>query len=375
MVFKKKLTLTLTFTRPTPKKKLLPTRQNSPHSYQQSHHKQYHYRALLLHHASPPKKMIFHGVQLSDNNPFAPALPPDFFCDPMHYGTIQVDDIHRARMWNHALSDVRNNRRKYIFGSCYHKLLGNDYLVLDAREFTKSIQINIKQQGDGIHYFDNITSCGAQAPSSTIKIFDARKRSNLLQKVVLLGDELKRNDGSCVRGTSTGDQGKMHALGVRDKFNNVHYVNNKKSPNIKQYMKRLSKWTVRYMNQVCPEVLSDIQKAESNGQKFEPIEFMMGADGPGSSIMISRNLQNASHYDVNDNSMSFGVWAEKDPNKAKNWYFVCPNVCIGRYRGLVIQLFHGCGIVWDGRVIRHCTSKTDVGDGNDVYGCMFGSCR
>ena len=41
------------------------------------------------------------------------------------------------------------------------------------------------------------------------------------------------------------------------------------------------------------------------------------------------------------------------------------------YYGVVIILNHGTSICWDGRVIRHCTSITNVTDGNHVFGTFW----
>jgi hypothetical protein len=66
---------------------------------------------------------------------------------------------------------------------------------------------------------------------------------------------------------------------------------------------------------------------------------------------------------------------EEEPGRAKNWAFIIPDVAINGSRGVVIKLFHGAVVSWDGRKIRHCSSIPKPGDDNNVYGCMFGSCN
>jgi hypothetical protein len=95
----------------------------------------------------------------------------------------------------------------------------------------------------------------------------------------------------------------------------------------------------------------------------------------------SVNLGNASHYDVMDASTGISVWTELIPGTAKNWYFVLPNLKVTHngieYVGVMIKLDHGTAISWDGRLIRHCTSVTDVNGnkggegGNFVFGTFW----
>jgi hypothetical protein len=83
----------------------------------------------------------------------------------------------------------------------------------------------------------------------------------------------------------------------------------------------------------------------------------------------------ATDEDSADASRSTAFWVEEEPGGAKNWWFIFPDVSIDGSKGVVIKLFHGIGISWDGSKIKHCSSITDTGDNNNVYGCMFGSCR
>ena len=95
--------------------------------------------------------------------------------------------------------------------------------------------------------------------------------------------------------------------------------------------------------------------------------------GPGSRMVMSINLCNSPHYDIGDTSSSVALWVEDKPGKAKNWYFVLPNVSYIGSKGLVIKLGHGVVIAWDGREIYHCSSKSYPGEQNKVYGCLWSS--
>ena len=126
-------------------------------------------------------------------------------------------------------------------------------------------------------------------------------------------------------------------------------------------------WSCEYNDIRCEEMLES--------SDLLPLKQMSGKDGPGNAIMISRNLGNSAHVDNADKSRSLGIWVEEQPGIATNWYFILPDVSIDGSKGVVIQLFHGTVITWDESLIRHCSSMTKPGNGNNVYGCMFGSCR
>jgi hypothetical protein len=123
---------------------------------------------------------------------------------------------------------------------------------------------------------------------------------------------------------------------------------------------------MKYMGEVFAEAIDSIQTAEKNSSP--PCYEMGGENSPGSCIMISRNLGNSAHIDFMDGSLSLAIW-----------YFILPNV-LYEGCGVAVKLFHGCAILWDGLIVKHCTSITTTsmkenGDDNNVFGCMFGSCR
>jgi hypothetical protein len=106
-------------------------------------------------------------------------------------------------------------------------------------------------------------------------------------------------------------------------------------------------------------------------------EHMGGDEGVTCTLDQSGDLGNESHFDPMDASQSFSIWTEKIKDSAGNWYFVMPNVQVfhgGKvYYGVAVRLRHGTSVSWDGRVIRHCTSVTEVGMGNHVFGTFWGA--
>lgn len=87
---------------------------------------------------------------------------------------------------------------------------------------------------------------------------------------------------------------------------------------------------------------------------------------------ISQDLCNAEHLDVNDGGIGVSMWVEKVPGNSDNWYLLLPSThSVNNQRPIAIQLFHGIVISWDGRVIRHGSSRPYLTNGNEVRGCFF----
>jgi hypothetical protein len=131
-----------------------------------------------------------------------------------------------------------------------------------------------------------------------------------------------------------------------------------------------------YMKKYWRRAYHNIREAERTKSKKppRPLREMGGENGPGNVMMVSRNLGSSAHIDHKNKTRSFGVWFEEVPGQAKNWYFILPDVSIDGSHGVVIQLFHGAIIAWDGSKVRYCSSIPEPGDTNNVYGCMFYSC-
>ena len=90
---------------------------------------------------------------------------------------------------------------------------------------------------------------------------------------------------------------------------------------------------------------------------------------------LSVNLANASHFDVNNALQGFIIWMEDEPGTTKDWYFVLPNVhgqipnSNKTSNGLANCLTNGVLVCWDGRVICHCTSM--MNRNSNVYGTFY----
>lgn len=292
-----------------------------------------------------------------------PLLPPSNFkfCslynNGMGDGRIEsVDEAKRLVFKLKKHRAYRRTHRKYIRGVFYEKMY-DGCRYIDTRDGSR-VELNIRL-ADGV-------------TTTSVKIASAMHMTSMLGNIVDLGEALKSNSGN-VR-NKAGDKGKMFGLGHRDFIRDVLYCT-LFLPGVSVAMAWVTKNVGRYMRKFWPDEFEEIREMETKKSTATvPLPQMGGLDGPGNSIMMSRNLANSAHLDVYDNSRSFSIWAEKKPGNATNWYFIMPDVSLNGSRGVAVRLHHGCVICWDGRLIRHCTSLTNVDQGNSVYACMFGSC-
>jgi hypothetical protein len=251
----------------------------------------------------------------------------------------------------------RSRQRQFLYGALYKEIYPGYKLVDLPRNSYDRVDITI-----------NV----ADGTESVLQIGSAATESRMLNAIVGLGEVLPTG-GNARR--NVGDVGDMFALGYRSTTNADIYVPTKK-PEIAKAMTAASTAVGKYMQIHWSREYNDIRVAETlKSCELPPLEQMGGKDGPGNVIMMSRNLGNSAHIDCADKSRSLGIWVEEQPGRATNWYFILPDVSIDKSNGVVIQLFHGAVITWDGNKIRHCSSMTEPGNGNNVYGCMFGSCR
>ena len=317
-----------------------------------------------------PKIMssILEATQLSNDDPLTPLILPTFFQNPflgdfdVGMGEpFEVEDPGQCKNYYEYLKTQYNsNRRKreFVLGALYKKLIGNCHIIDCSANPGERVELKVKVEGT-----ENV---------STVTIANLSHETELTQSVVALGTQLPK------RGTvrhDAGDVGDMWGLGYKNKRKQTTYALTKK---VKEEMRRVSLNVMKYMGEEFAEAIDSIQTAE---KKFPspPCYEMGGENGPGSCIMISRNLGNSAHIDFMDGSLSLAIWVEEEVGSASNWYFILPNV---QYEGcgVAVKLFHGCAISWDGLIIKHCTSITTTsmkenGDDNNVFGCMFGSCR
>lgn len=289
------------------------------------------------------------------------------------------EDAYKRYMSIEKGSKYKASHRKHARGALYKfPLFQTNYKIIDC------------SQG-GAHVIRTTIEKGKhKGETTTIQIGSATHRTDLLESIVSLGQYLPR--GNCR--TDSGDEGDMIAAGIRTLNPVLLYDCTRGTPDqkltrgtiIDAATARVSVLFAPYVQEAFPDSYWSIIKADKLKTNHIPDflrpESMGGKKGLGLSMMVSTNYINSSHFDYKDDSLSISVWAEKYPGQAKNWYFLLPNLSIladdgtPPSAGVLIKLFHGATIQWDGNFLKHCSTVSELGpEDNQVYGCFMGSCR
>ena len=306
---------------------------------------------------------ILKCVQLQHDSPGLPLLPPDVIekstdnsCDGTPR-TTRFKDIAKARAEYNRLRleklSVRR-QRKFVFGAMYESIFPGSFLV-DPFGCDYDLVVTLPSGKE------SVVRVRLVSPDEGID------KKNLLTSIVELGRSLS-GPGNC-RGHRVGDGGTMHAIGLKSASSKELYkINESTCSKAKTASTVMREWLEDNMRDTLRLILSV-------DESFKVVYPDSMPRGPGSRMMVSVNLANSPHYDMGDTAESIGIWVEEKPGQSENWYFVLPNVSCGGSHGVLIKLLHGVVISWDGRQIYHCTSKTNQGDGNKTYGCMWSSSR
>ncbi len=301
--------------------------------------------------------------QFLHDTPGTPLLPPDYInesCDNSYDGAPRTSTFHDAVLARDAYNELRaapcsvKRQRRYVFGAMYEFLFPG-YLEVDPMIEDYDLFVTLPSKKV------SVVRIRLVSPVTTLA------SRNLLTSVVELGKTLS-GPGNC-RGKDVGDMGSMHAIGLKSAKSKSCYV---AKENTAAMVEVASAAMTEWMQDNMRDVLAKI-RGKDEEMKVERSAAMK--DAPGSRMMISVNLANSPHYDTGDSSESVAIWVEEKPGQSKNWYFVLPNVSCAGSKGVVIKLMHGLVISWDGREIYHCSSITDVGNSNKVYGCLWTSTR
>lgn len=250
-------------------------------------------------------------------------------------------------------SSARRTSRRYLPGTSFSRIPPDVFLIEAGCNAT--LKINCRDEDDNPHV-------------ATVRTYSEAGNQPLLTAVKRLAANLPQRANARV---GVGDHGWMFGLGMRDPAKLLEYVI---TAVLAVFLLPTMNLIVEVMERRCPTLLESMRDLEY-GRGFGGCSSLGGKKAASSSLMISKDLRNASHVDFRDQSDSFGVWVEERPGMAKEWSFLLPNVSIGGSRGVAIQLYDGCVIEWDGLRLQHCTTLGKLGDGNHVYGCMVGVCR
>jgi hypothetical protein len=311
----------------------------------------------------PLTHLVLYGQQ-AEHEDGGPLLPPDFFPELEHRPASTKEARFHYRQFIMEKDSCRR-KRKFCYGALYKELYPGYYLIDLSESPVQSVDVRLSD---------------ANGKESIVRIRSAILETELLQSVTRFAKTLPKK-GNCRQ--DTGDEGHMFALGYKsmDPQNPQIYVPTYE-PVLRAAMASATTELSRYMTSHFPQDLRSIREAEDAkfilvppDKRPTPLIEMGGKNGPGNCLMISRDLVNSSHIDYRDKSRSLSLWVEEMPGQATGWYFIMPEATINGRLGVVVRLFHGCSISWDGKLIKHCSTVSKLGPNNHVYGCYVGSCR
>ncbi len=264
-----------------------------------------------------------------------------------------INQARRAYQNGMKTMGSRNNFRKYLRGGLYKEIYFEKCKELDVRDFGGSLNLNIRR-GNGRYTF--------------MEVRDLSSECELLR-------EIKNFNESCSKESTardnSGDSGSMFAFGMRSVKDGDYKSMRTSDTTLSQYCITARKLLERYFDAGVDEIIDADRK-----QGVTPCELMGGEQGLSAYCLVSRDLVNAAHYDL-DTSVSMTIFNEKMAGTAEDWFFVLPNTFEkddNDERAILIRLFDGCAICWDGRKVFHATATKEIHEkrGNHTYGNFFG---
>jgi len=283
-----------------------------------------------------------------------PILPPDSQQCPQRGSECRKDftDADEARdAYKIGMKMTGTKHRKYLKGARYRNILFDNAYVLDVREYGGIVNLNIRLDDD------------------TMSIFKVRDLSHEFEELEVIKKFSESSNKDSEARCAAGDSGAMFAFGKHNRVKGDYISMKDKSMDIREYCVVSRKLLDKYFREDVKKIINADRE-----QGITASKSMGGNDGISAYCLISRDLINAAHYDL-DTTVSITIFHEKIKGKAKDWFFVLPNTVMnGRNsnKAVVIKLFDGCTLCWDGRKIFHCTGRRDIGEGNNVYGNFWG---
>jgi hypothetical protein len=191
-------------------------------------------------------------------------------------------------------------------------------------------------------------------PKTTeIVIVDARSDPECLEDLVELGSML--HNFKSMSGSGEGQVG----TGIEYRqFDRCDTYDPAKRPCLKQCMNSVTSRVALQMRLMCPEAW----------EEFNAFSTLMHGPLLGKPLSIDQKVTvaechgEAARVDPSDKSPRYTVYTKNEAcPDLKNWYLLFPTLSLGDSRGVAVQLFHGAGVSWDGRHVRHGTTiPTDL---------------
>lgn len=324
-----------------------------------------------------------HAVHVDDST--TTFIPPDIYHMDPNYNPLLHDHATQVLKIKQRLVESPSNRaaaKRFVKDSFHHNILQqipgiNDGLIWDGRDVDFQIWSMQQQRVVDANHINN-HPIPFTLSSLSVRYVNTLKYGSLLQKCNQLGTHHIRRKYTSTRATPFG---KMVGTGQHVARGQSIISSFKKDKDFDtEACSDLCREMAAYLETELPHQVIAMRAAERSFG-LHPDITMGGELGVTASMDQSIDIGNNSHYDVGDASVSHSMWSETHPGTATNWWFVLNNVRVfhnGKtYDGLLIKLRHGTSIVWDGRVIRHCTSVTHIDGDNGVdytipnqYHCM-----
>jgi hypothetical protein len=337
------------------------------------------------------QQIIKVGVGQHVQDAMGPLLPPDLYHDQDVTG-MDVEEL-RVKYRKVATNSPSFKRgcRHYVSGG-HHSRDTRTAFVIDPIQFSR----------DGIVGWDLIVSVDNETDKKPGTATTTRPSRNstttiqvrylplaacgqpgghvdcLLRDITANGEAARIAKAQSVR-AGVGEDGKMYAFGTRLHGNKLlPYAANKicgdTLPSCVSAARKLGDAafpeTVRFIQDSEVGVALPSQKCMRDETNMETSLGLFGC--------VSQDCLNASHYDPGDFTKSFCIWTETCANEHGDaTYMVFPNIeMVGHSRsvkhaGLAIRLFNGVAVSWDGRILKHCTSKAERDSGSVMYGTFF----
>lgn len=311
---------------------------------------------LILFYPVYRRVKVIDCYQFEDCNHRSPILPPDEQGCPQRGYKYRIKyrtagDARNAYREAMSLNSNRRKQRKYLQGSRYIDTFKDNCCIIDVRNYDGMVDLNIRLES---------------GETSTLKIRDLSNENEFMTVVKNFNQSSsKTSEARC----HAGDFGKMFAFGLHNLKDGDYISMRKNKDGIRKYSLKAREVLEKYFKSEIMDIIEADKK-----QGIVPSNDMGGTRGISAYALVSRDLINAAHYDL-DTSFGLSVFNEKNIGAAKGWYFVLPNTIIDGgnvNKAIVIELFDGCTLAWDGRKIFHCTAAKEIGENNHLYGNYWG---
>jgi hypothetical protein len=323
------------------------------------------------------------AIHHSDWASNTPILPPDDF-DPSYLKGKKVLSqweqycVHLCSDWSEMTEDERRYGFRELLHStknctckqgcrCYNRGFYHDKcnpktcLVLDPAEWGGAIDIHVQMTDHQGKTYSN---------DSIVSIRTLKEREKLLDKCNSVAKHLMMHKGTSNCRSNSSDLGSMYVL-------NGETSCVKNCPELRTTLRDVCIEVGEVAKELFPPVVSAIRHTERL-YGIGPAYALGGERGISSEVVMSVDLAGPSHMDTRDGSVCLVIWHEQkhDPPTANNWKFMMPNLTVQEgsmtWKGVALKISHGTAIVFDGRDIRHCTAKTEPGEGNNTHGLYCG---